>query len=75
MLLPIWMQLSEEGLLPPAPVQGQAGAPKKGPKPTVRIPGPGDKNLRSMSNTSSIFRSAMVDLSESGAPAPGEDRL
>lgn len=44
--LPTWTELREESLLPPLPVDGPAGAPKKGPRKKARLPGKGDDNQR-----------------------------
>ncbi|CAM9619464.1 unnamed protein product, partial [Sphacelaria rigidula] len=45
-VLPIWSELSESSILPPRPVEGQAGAPRKGPAPKARIRGRNDNCQR-----------------------------
>ena len=44
--LPVWSELEKGSLLSPRPVNGQAGAPKKGPQPRARIRRPNDNCQR-----------------------------
>ena len=64
--VPIWSELEATNLLPPAQVDGQAGAPRKGPRKRARIPGKGDQNQRPLAGYSGRNTTPVASL---GAPA------
>ena len=61
---PVWSQLGTDDLLPPLPVEGQAGPPKMGPRKKKRIPSRGEFN------SSSKFSTPLSALGDSSAPLP-----
>lgn len=50
--LPVWSELEKGTLLPPRQVQGQAGAPRKGPQPKARLHGQMDNCQRGSGSAS-----------------------
>ena len=67
LVLPVLDMIAEDtSLLPPRPVEGQSGPPKKGPRPSRRIPSRGEKAASASNN---------VRMSELPGEAPGAGGL
>ena len=67
LVLPVLDMIAEDtSLLPPRPVEGQSGPPKKGPRPSRRIPSRGEKAASASNN---------VRMSELPGAAPGAGGL